>query len=117
MLELGVRRKNQKALDKYTKVYTMVYMMTTTMLFKLDKDLKDNAQLVAERVGIPLSTLIRAYLKEITSTGKIEFLATETMTPQMTRVIKQAESEIKAGKTYGPFVSSTEAVKFLNKNQ
>ena len=93
----------------------MVYIMTTTMLIKLDKDLKDNAQLVASRVGIPLSTLIRAYLKEITSTGKIEFLATETMTPQMVKTIQRAELEIAAGKTYGPFTSSGNAVKFLKK--
>jgi len=91
--------------------------MTTTMLIKLDKDLKDNAQDVAKRFGIPLSTLIRSYLKEITATGKIELTATETMTPQMEKIIAQAETEIKASETVGPFRGSKQAIDYLKKQK
>jgi antitoxin component of RelBE/YafQ-DinJ toxin-antitoxin module len=83
------------------------------MLIKLDKDLKNNAQDVAKRFGIPLSTLIKAYLKEITATGRVEFTATETMTPQMENIIGRAEAEIKAGKTVGPFKGSKRAIEYL----
>lgn len=92
--------------------------MTTTMLIKLDKELKENAQKVAKNFGIPLSTLIRSYLKELTATGRLELNATETMTPQMEKIIKQAELEIKKGQTAGPFADIDQAIDFLkNRNK
>ena len=76
---------------------------STTMSFKINKTLKSRAQQTAKSIGIPLSTLINAYLNEIVVTGRVEFTASEKMTPQMERIIEQVESEIARGETYGPF--------------
>lgn len=93
-----------KELTNHTQVYTMVRMSdSTTMSFKIDKSLKSRAQATAKTIGIPLSTLINAYLNDIVATGRVEFTATEHMTPQMERIIEKVESEIARGDTYGPF--------------
>jgi addiction module RelB/DinJ family antitoxin len=38
--------------------------MTTTLLLKTDKALKDEAGRVAKELGIPLSTVLNAYLRQ-----------------------------------------------------
>lgn len=73
------------------------------MSFKIDKDLKLKAQQTAKSIGIPLSTIINAYLKNVAATGKVEFVAYEQMTPRMERIIEQVEGEIERRETYGPF--------------
>ncbi len=76
---------------------------STTISFKIDKTLKAQAQATTKSIGIPLSTLINAYLRDLVATGRVEFTASETMTPQMERIIAQAEAEIVRGDTVGPF--------------
>ena len=85
----------------------------TTMSFKIDKVTKARAQATAKSIGIPLSTLINAYLNDLVATGRVEFTATEAMTPQMERIIAQAEAEIARGDTVGPF-SLEEAEAYLD---
>jgi len=88
-------------------------MSTTTMSFKIDKALKSKAQATAKTIGIPLSTLINAYLNDMVATGRVEFTASEAMTPQMERIIRQVEGEIARGETSGPFDTIEEATDYL----
>lgn len=88
--------------------------MITTMTIKIDKGLKLNAQRTAKQIGIPLSTIINAYLREMAATGHVEFTAAEPMTPQMEKIIAQAEKEIKNGETSGPFETAEELFKHLD---
>lgn len=99
----------------HTKVYTIVRMSNkTTMSFKIDKALKSQAQQTAQAIGIPLSTLINAYLNDMVATGRVEFTASEQMTPQMERIIEKFEAEIAAGHTYGPFSSAKTMIESLH---
>lgn len=93
----------------------MVRMGSTTMSIKIDENLKRQAQATASAIGIPLSTLINAYLREVVATGRVEFSAAEPMTPQMERIIEQAEKEIAAGETYGPFESVEDMLDSLHR--
>lgn len=92
----------------------MVRIMTTTMTIKIDKDLKLRAQRTAKNIGIPLSTIINAYLREMSDSGRVSFTASEPMTPKMEKIIEKAEAEIKAGGTSGPFETAEEAIAYLN---
>lgn len=77
-----------------TKVVTMVFMAdSTTLTIKIDKSLKRNAQITANAIGIPLSTLINAYLKEIVSSGKVQFSATTAAPPQMKKIMAQVKTD------------------------
>ncbi len=84
------------------------------MSFKIDKDLKIKAQQTAKAIGVPLSTLINAYLKDMAATGRVELTAIEEMTPQMERIIKEVEGEIARGETYGPFHTAEEMIASLH---
>ena len=84
------------------------------MSIKIDKTLKARAQATAQAMGIPLSTIINAYLRDVVATGHVEFNATERMTPQMERIIGEVEAEIARGEVYGPFDSMKEAVASLH---
>lgn len=43
------------------------------MTIKIDKDLKKRAQATAKELGLPLSTIINAYLREMTIAGRVSF--------------------------------------------
>jgi len=103
----------QTSLVNHTQVCIMV-RMNTTMTIKVDKDVKSKAQATAKQMGLPLSTLINAYLREIAATGRVELSVVEEMTPQMERIIRQAEKEIAAGETSGPFYNIEEAETYLD---
>jgi antitoxin component of RelBE/YafQ-DinJ toxin-antitoxin module len=40
---------------------------------RIESELKQQAVIFSNRIGIPLSTLIQAYLREITETKKVQF--------------------------------------------
>jgi len=85
--------------------------MTTVISIRLDKDLKEAAQEVAKSVGIPLSTLIGAYLHQIVATRQINLYAPEQMTPHLEKMIEEAEKE----ETIGPFSTVEEFLADLEK--
>jgi addiction module RelB/DinJ family antitoxin len=88
-------------------------MKTAILNVKVDEQVKKQAQAVTGSFGIPLSTLVNAYLIELGETGKIHFSAVEVMTPKMEKIIDQAEKEIKAGQTSGPFNTTKKAIIYL----
>lgn len=84
------------------------------MSIKIDENLKRQAQETASAIGIPLSTLINAYLRDVVATGRVEFSAAEPMTPQMERIIEQAEKEIAAGDISPEFDNAEDAIAWLH---
>ena len=90
-------------------------MKTAILNVKVDEQVKKRAQAVAGSFGIPLSTLVNAYLMELAETGQIHFSAVEVMTPQMEEIIEAAQKEIEAGETLGPFETTEEAINYLKK--
>ncbi len=78
-------------------------MKTAVLNVKVDENVKKQAQIVASSFGIPLSTLVNACPTELAETGQIHFSAVEIMTPKMEKLIAQAEKEIAAKETSGPF--------------
>ena len=79
--------------------------MKTTLTFKIDKDDKERAQTTAKNLGIPLSTILNAYLREMSATGHVAFTATEKMTPQMEKIIEEFQKEMAEGKVSKPYDS------------
>ncbi len=85
-------------------------MKTSVLSIKIDEDVKKRAQAVAGSFGIPLSTLVNAYLVELAETQQVHFSAVEVMTPHMEKIIGEVEKEIAAGETSGPFETVEEAI-------
>jgi addiction module RelB/DinJ family antitoxin len=89
--------------------------MNTVISVKVNKELKEQAQEVAKSVGIPLSTLINAYLRQLVVTRRVDFSAPEEMTPEMEKLIAKAEQEIANGAISGPYKTAEEFVKSLSR--
>lgn len=90
-------------------------MKTAVVNFKTDDTTKRKAQMIANKLGIPLSNLLNAYLHELAATGSVHFTVPEPMTKKMEKIIEKAEEEIAEGKTSGPFETTEEFFTHLNK--
>lgn len=89
--------------------------MNTVISVKVDQDVKDSAQEVAKSVGLSLSTLVNAYLRQVSTTRRIELYAPEQMTPKLQRLIAEVEAELANGKTAGPFHTIEDFIADLEK--
>jgi addiction module RelB/DinJ family antitoxin len=77
--------------------------MKTVMSVKVDSDVKVLAQEVAASIGISLSTLINAYLRQLAATRRVELYAPEPMTRNLEKLIKEVEAERLRGEASRPF--------------
>lgn len=87
---------------------------TTTINLKTKKHVKQLAQMRAKQLGIPLGTLVNAFLRNLGQTGEVHFTVAEPVTPKMEALIDEMRNEIANGETYGPF-NLQEAEEFLDK--
>ena len=89
--------------------------MKTMINIKADKDVKENAQKIAKELGLPLSGVINAFLKEFIRSRSISFSAIPKMTPHLESILGKVEKDIKEGKNMtGPFETAEEANAYLD---
>lgn len=74
-------------------------MNTHTILnIKTDKKLKAEAKKVSEELGVPLSTVINAFLKKFVREKEITLSANPYRpTPYLEQILEEAQAEYKAG--------------------
>jgi addiction module RelB/DinJ family antitoxin len=89
--------------------------MNTVISVRIDKDVKASAQEVANSAGLTLSTLVNAYLRQVSATRRIELYAPEQMTPKLEKLIEEVEAELKGGKASKEFDSVEEFLADLKK--
>ena len=89
--------------------------MNTVISVRTDKDVKNAAQQIAQSIGISLSTMINAYLRQVIVTGRIELYAPEQMTPKLEGLIAQVESELKSGQVSKKFDNASDFLADLKK--
>ena len=89
--------------------------MNTVISVRIDKDIKDSAQEVANGTGIKLSTLISAFLRQVAATRRIEFYAPEVMTPKLDNLIAEVEAELQVGKISRKFTNADDLLQDLKK--
>ena len=89
-------------------------MNTKTLLtIKTDKSIKAMAQSVAEEIGVPLSTVINAFLKQFVRDREVSFSASYNPSPYLRKVIEESEKEFAEGKTKS-YKGVKELMKALN---
>ena len=89
--------------------------MKTTINIKADKEIKENAQRLAKELGLPLSTVMNAYLKEFIRERAVRFSLEPQLRPEVEKKINQAIKDYKAGKNIvGPFNNIKEMDKYLD---
>ncbi|MCB9811227.1 MAG: type II toxin-antitoxin system RelB/DinJ family antitoxin [Candidatus Nomurabacteria bacterium] len=90
-------------------------MNTHTILnVKTDKALKKEAKKVAEELGVPLSTVINAFLKQFVRDKEITLSASNHRpAPYLESILEQAQKEYEAGDFVGPFKSEKDLITHL----
>ena len=91
----------------------MSYAVITT---KIDPQTKQEAQKTAKALGMPLSVVIKGFLKQFIRTQSVSFgVLDEEPSEYLKNAIRQAEKDWKAGKTSPAFKTGEEAVAWLEK--
>ena len=82
---------------------------------KTDAVLKKRAQETAERIGLPLSSVINNYLKTFIEERQVTFSERLVPNKKTAALLRRIDKDIKAGKNLvGPFHSAEEMIKSLN---
>ena len=90
-------------------------MKTTMINIKADKEIKRQAQKLAEELGFSLSSLVTASLKQFIRTREVQFSALPQMTPYLEGVIKEVEKDLRVKKNISPeFANAKDMDAYLN---
>lgn len=82
--------------------------MKTVINIKADKEVKENAQKIAEALGFSLSAVMNAYLKEFVRNRAVHFSVIPKMSPGLEKLLGNVERDIKRKKNISPPFSSWE---------
>ena len=77
--------------------------MKTQVNLKIDNDVKTQAQERAKELGLSLSSIVNATLKQFARTGELELSSAPKITPYLEELVLEARKDYKEGKTSGPF--------------
>ena len=88
---------------------------STGIYIRMNPDIKERAQGVAHKLGFSLSALIKAYVKQLIKTRRVDFSLEEKPSQYLIDSIKRAERDIKEGNVSPGFKSGKEAVEWLEK--
>lgn len=89
--------------------------MKTMINIRADRDVKEKAQQTARALGLPLSTIINAYLKQFVRTRTIVFSLEGELKPAVKRRLAKLHSDVVAGRNLSPaFINIQEMDAYLN---
>lgn len=89
--------------------------MKSVINIKADKEVKENAQKVAKDLGMPLSVVVNAFLKDFIRSRSVAFSAVPHMTPTLENLLGTIEKDIRANKNMsGAFSSAESANEYLD---
>ena len=89
--------------------------MKTIINIKADKDVKTKAQKIAKDLGLSLSVVVNAQLKQFILDEAIYFSTQPTMSPRLEKLVSQVERDIKKGQNISrPFSSGKEMDDYLH---
>jgi addiction module RelB/DinJ family antitoxin len=83
--------------------------MKTVINIKADKEIKESAQKVAQELGLSLSTVINAYLRQFVRNKEVHLSVAPRMSSELETFLGKVEKDITEGKNFsGPFSSKKE---------
>jgi len=88
-------------------------MQTAAIYIRTEPETKKQAQKVAKQIGMSLSGLVNASLKQVIRTKKVEFKLEEEPSEYLKKRIKQAEKNYKEGNVSPAFTNAKDAIKYL----
>lgn len=90
--------------------------MKTVINIKTDKEVKENAKKLAAELGLSLSNVMNAALRNFIRSREIYISSVPKMTPELERLLGMVEKDIKRRKNLSPaFSSEKEVVDYLDR--
>ena len=90
-------------------------MEKTLISIKTNKEVKENAQKLAAELGLSLSDVVNASLRNFIRTREVRVSATPHMTLELEKLVGKAEDDFKKGKNVaGPFSGTEEMDAYLD---
>lgn len=87
--------------------------MKTQVNLKIDRIVKKQAQKRASDLGLSLSSVVNATLKQFARTGELNLSTNPRITPYLEELVIEARREYLEGKTSGPFKNGKDLIKHL----
>jgi len=85
--------------------------MKTVINIKTDRDVKENAQETAKGLGLSLSAVINAYLKQFVRNKEVYFSVAPKMSPGLEELLGSIEYDIQRDKNLSDSFSSKKKLK------
>jgi antitoxin component of RelBE/YafQ-DinJ toxin-antitoxin module len=82
----------------------------TVMNIKLSKTLKQSAQALADEIGVPLSTVVIANLKEFVRSRSLNISALPRLRPEIEKELGEAIADYRAGKNVSENFTDVESL-------
>lgn len=92
----------------------MVYMDKTILNIKTDKKLKEEVQKVAKELGLPLGTIINAYLRELSREKRVVFSVFPEPNNNLKKLLKEIRGEKNKNKKSLNALNYKEAINHLD---
>lgn len=90
--------------------------MKTLLNIRTDKQVKTGAQRIAKELGLSLSTIINAYLKQLVREKRVNFTLPLTPNKKTAQLLKKAHEDHKKGKNISPlFETAEEMIAYLHR--
>ncbi len=92
-------------------------MPTTVMSIKTEKEVKEEAQKLAKKMGFPLGTLVNAFLRQFIRDKAVNFSMEKDyrMSKALEKELGEIEKDIKKGKNISPsFKNAKDMINYLN---
>ncbi len=90
-------------------------MSSVVVNIKTEENVKKQAQNIASELGLSLSSLINAYLRQLVRTRRIEFDLGEEPSHRLIKAMKKAEENLKKGNHSPIFRTGKKAIEWLEK--
>lgn len=92
-------------------------MNTKTILnIKTEKKLKELAQKTAKKIGVPLATIMNAFLKQFVLSEEITFSAvSHKPSRELIKIVEDARGDYDRGETFGPFETAEAMIESLER--
>lgn len=85
--------------------------MNTVINIKTQKDLKENARKIAQELGLSLSAVLNAYLRQFVRNKAVYFTTASQMTPELESLLGTIEYDIVRGKNISSAIFSSVELK------
>ena len=102
-------------MTEYNRCIYTSYMAKTVMNVKVDEEIKEKARALADELGLPLSTIVNANLREFVRSGEVTFSREPKLRLEAWKELQKAVADYRQSRNVSPrFAAAKEAIIYLN---